>query len=59
MSDREYRGYIITPTPVYAREWRFAYQHQDFDGPEDNRYGFGRTVEECKKAIDELEGEKQ
>lgn len=57
-----YRGWIIEPTdplppiPNWAR-FAWTYQHRDFDGPEDSRYGYAESVEACKAEIDEAEGE--
>jgi len=32
----------------------FEYYHKSYDGTdEDDRYGFGDTIQECKEAIDE------
>lgn len=31
----------------------YQYVHKDYDGPEDNRAGWARTVAECKDEIDE------
>lgn len=44
-----YRGWRI-----YIGEWTpFEYVHEDYDGPEDNRCGTAKTVEEAKREIDE------
>jgi hypothetical protein len=37
---------------------RYSFSHDDYDGAEDsndNRYGYGRTIEACKAEIDEIE----
>jgi hypothetical protein len=56
----QYRGYEIarkwtsngTPQPD---EWVFS--HNDYDGPEDNRCGYGTTKENCMRQIDALEAQ--
>jgi hypothetical protein len=50
-----YRGYFIYPAEYAVPDSRFQYVHKDYDGPEDNRFGYGATVEECKAEIDDLE----
>lgn len=42
-----------TPAP-----YRYAFVHDDYDGAEDandNRHGFGNSIEECCDEIDEIE----
>lgn len=53
--------------PIWYRKYRiyvsdspfeYEYVHDDYDGADDandNRCGYGRTVEDCKKEIDERE----
>jgi hypothetical protein len=53
----KYRGYVIVhdppPIPNDSFDWRFW--HQDYDGPEDGRYGYAASLEEAKRDIDERE----
>ena len=49
-----YKGYLIAPTPTYAREFRWQFTHKEYTGPEDRRHGFGKTLEECTEQIDVL-----
>lgn len=49
-----YRDYIIHLSDLSAPlVCQYTYFHKDFDGPEDNRHGFGPTVEDCMERIDE------
>jgi hypothetical protein len=51
---RIYQNPILTQSAQF--DWCFV--HDDYDGAEDSRdsrYGHGRTVEECKAEIDEIE----
>jgi hypothetical protein len=56
-----YRGYRIhlnDGSDTGPHLGGYVFRHDDYDGAEDandHRYGFGRTVEECKAEIDELE----
>lgn len=45
----EYRDYAISNAWIGG----FQYVHNDYDGPEDNRAGHERTLEDCYRAIDE------
>lgn len=46
---QRYRDFII-----YLGDWMgWEYQHQDYDGPEDNRAGHARTLQDAKDDIDE------
>jgi hypothetical protein len=57
-----YRGFIIKltdPVPPIPnwQQFKFEYTHRDYDGAEDardNRHGFGPTVMDCKRQIDDL-----
>lgn len=54
---RHWRIYL-NPCNIDARvDWLFA--HEDYDGPEDSRRGFGPSPEDCMRQIDELEEESQ
>lgn len=49
-----YRGYQISralDSLMPQTDWHYG--HVDFDGPEDNRYGYASGVDECKAAIDD------
>lgn len=50
-----YRGYWIdyNPPPIPVRDCDWSFSHIDFDGPGDNRYGYGPSIEDCKAQIDE------
>ena len=50
-----YKNYIIELSPFSTRRHRFIFHHKDYDGPDDDRQGFGVTVEDCQAAIDEME----
>lgn len=58
MKDKlHYRDFEITTLPDYARQFRYQYEHKDFDGAPDAadmRYGSCETVEQCIEAIDEM-----
>lgn len=54
-----YKGYEITVAPAYQREFRFNFCHPDYDGPGDKRCGFGKSIEDCRNWIDELEAERE
>lgn len=48
---------IYIGEPEMGRDFAYAYCHDDYDGApdaHDGRHGFGATVEDCKKEIDEL-----
>lgn len=45
----EYRDYAISNAWIGG----FQYVHNDYDGPEDNRHGHEKTLEDCYRAIDE------
>jgi hypothetical protein len=47
-----YRDFEIYTNPAWAREYRYWYQHKNWDGPEDGRCGNVKTVEEAKRCID-------
>ena len=49
-----YRGYYIeyNPPPIPTYNMDFAYYSEDYDGPQDYRYGYGKSVEDCKHQID-------
>ena len=50
-----YRGYHIEYCPKPGpRGYDFEWSHEDFDGPGDNRQGYGGSEQECRDAIDEL-----
>ena len=39
---------------IYIGYWTaYEYVHDDYDGDEDNRCGYGESVEACKAEIDE------
>jgi hypothetical protein len=51
-----YKNYHIEPFGFYARENTHHFWHDDYDGAPDsldNRCGYGTSVEDCKKQIDE------
>ena len=54
--ETKYRGFEIysdpPPIPTRAHDWAFV--HEDYDGPGDNRHGTGRSVEDCHTQIDEM-----
>jgi hypothetical protein len=47
----EYREYIIEPHSYLSLSYQFA--HKEYDGPEDRRVGFGKTIADCKQQIDD------
>lgn len=51
-----YRNFIITedhpPIPTRAHDWN--YRHEDYNGPEDQRWGTGSSLQDCKNAIDDM-----
>lgn len=49
-----YRGYRIYRNVPAAREWRWVYHHDSYDGPGDPRRGDARTIEEAMAEIDAL-----
>lgn len=53
---RIYRDYTISPSNFF----NYEFSHKDYDGPEDNRCGYAKTLEEALDTIDEqiLESEK-
>lgn len=59
MSDIWYRGYCIRLNDCNIDpRCDYVFAHDDYDGAEDSRdqrSGFGRTVEDCKKEIDQIE----
>jgi hypothetical protein len=49
-----YRDYEVYLNPNWmTSNDRWAYMHKDFDGPEDNRYGYTASEQEAKDEIDE------
>lgn len=48
--------YNPPPIPIRVADWQ--YSHVGYDGPEDNRCGFGPTVESVKRDIDNYYMEK-
>lgn len=56
-----YRGFHIEynppPIPVRCCDWQWA--HEDFDGPEDNRYGHAASLEAAKAEIDDWHEEQE
>lgn len=52
-----YKYYYILVAPAYQKEYRFNYSHIDYTGPPDRRCGFAKTIEDCKKQINEIENE--
>lgn len=51
-----YRGYrIFNADYVPMPDARFSYVHDDYDGPEDGRAGYGGSVADCIAEIDERE----
>jgi rubrerythrin len=48
-----YRGYKIEPDSFqFTKQHTYQYTHLEYCGPDDNRLGFGETIEECKLKID-------
>lgn len=59
-NEETYRGYTFSywrkPIPTAAFDYDFV--HEDYDGAPDggdNRCGSGRSIEDCKAQIDEIE----
>lgn len=46
-----YRGYCIRPHHGAGPAW--YWQHKDFDGPGDDRYGYANSEAEARELIDE------
>jgi hypothetical protein len=42
----------VPPIPCW-REFAWTYVHKDYDGPEDNRFGYAESPEACVAEIDE------
>jgi hypothetical protein len=60
VQNQEYKDYRIKYDPPPVPGINYVYYHDDYDGPGDNRFGYCRTIQECKDEIDELiEEEKQ
>lgn len=49
----EYRGYKVERSDAPVPHMAWSYVHEDFDGDEDNRYGYEATFWDCLVAIDE------
>lgn len=47
---RDHVIYVAQQNLIPAMQW--CWEHKDFDGPEDNRYGYCPTVEDCMAEID-------
>ncbi|MCP4169957.1 MAG: hypothetical protein GY758_04190 [Fuerstiella sp.] len=51
----KYRGYTITydppPIPIRAHDWQFA--HDEYDGPEDTRIGYAKSLTDAMHEVDE------
>jgi hypothetical protein len=45
--------WTISADPVFG----FTYVHEDYDGDEDNRCGFSKSVADCIAEIEDLFGE--
>jgi hypothetical protein len=56
----QYRGYVIEydPPPVPFRDMDWRWQHDDYDGPGDDRIGFSPSLAEARQEIDDLENER-
>lgn len=52
-----YGKYSISLAPPHQREYRFNFVHDDYDGPGDRRCGFGKTIQECRDWIDDIESD--
>lgn len=53
-----YKDWIIAVNSMWPHDqFAYTYTHKDYDGDEDNRYGFGATIEACKQEIDDYENE--
>lgn len=48
-----YRDFEISQNYPEAREFKWYYEHKDFVGLGDNRYGHCKTIEDCIEEIDE------
>lgn len=46
-----YRGYVIRP--AYSPAPPIYFEHKDFDGPGDDRYGYANSEAEARELIDE------
>ena len=51
--NRDYKLEQINHPIRLGRAWSYA--HQDYQGNEDNRYGFCDSIKECVEAINELD----
>lgn len=53
-SEESYRGFRIDydPPPIPVRDCDWHWTHEDYDGPEDNRYGHAPSLEAAKADID-------
>lgn len=51
-----YRDFVIEYwcKPISIRDFDYDFVHIDYDGPEDSRKGHGKSIEDCKKQIDEM-----
>src|SRR5690606_13614001 len=47
-----YRGYLIHHNDV-GFGGKYAFVHEGYDGPGDNRLGYGQTIEDCIREINE------
>ena len=54
----KYRNWIIElyPKPGPGHDWDCT--HEDYDGPEDDRYFTAGTLEQAKQKVDEEEAER-
>jgi hypothetical protein len=54
MTGERYRGFIIRydPPPIPSRACDYSWEHEDYDGPGDRRFGYESSEEACKIAID-------
>jgi hypothetical protein len=50
-----YKNYEIKP----GEYTKFDFVHLEYDGPEDRRLGHGRSIDDCKQQIDEMEWENE
>lgn len=51
----EYKNYIISPNLFNAYLVAWCYAHKDYNGPEDNRFGYEASIEACQTTIDDIE----
>ncbi len=53
----KYRGYTIERIrpPVPSRSFDWAFAHEDYDGLDDPRCGYGPDPADCREQIDDLE----